>query len=293
MSAVPGSPKPLAVNYLRSLVVPRSRGAVDLPRRRYEQRGLRVDPDRLAAWSRVCGYPLRSRLPLPYPHLLGFAAQVQLLVSEPFPFRLLGLVHVAQGFTQRRPLGVVEELEVSVRAVAMYPHRRGAVVELVTEVRGAAEGPHEPPAWSGTSRYLAPGARLPGSVPPAEEELPPPGTGAAVGRWRVGADTGRRYAEVSGDVNPIHLAAPAARLLGFPRALAHGLWTASHSLAVLDGRLPDAVRADVRFKAPLLLPATVEHLHERVPGPDGGAWRTAVRSRGGARTHLLTAVTPL
>ncbi|WP_432487211.1 MaoC family dehydratase [Kineococcus sp. SYSU DK018] len=293
MSAVTSSPEPLAVNYLRSLVAPRPRRAVDLPRRRYEQRGLRVDADRLAAWSRVCGYPLRSRLPLPYPHLLGFTAQVQLLVSEPFPFRLLGLVHVAQEFAQHRPLGVDEELDVSVRAVAMRPHRRGAVVELVTEVRGATEGPHESPAWSGTSRYLAPGTRLPGTVPPPPEEPPAPGPRASATRWRVGAGTGRRYAEVSGDVNPLHLAAPAAKLLGFPRALAHGLWTASRSLAVLDGRLPDAVLADVRFKAPLLLPATVEHLHEHVPGPAGGTWRTAVRSRDGQRTHLLAAVTPL
>ncbi|MCI2237504.1 hypothetical protein MO973_06390 [Paenibacillus sp. TRM 82003] len=290
MSAVGTTPRPLAANYLRSLVVPRPRGAVDLPRRRVEQHGVRVDPFRLAAWSRLCGYPLRSRLPLPYPHLLGFTAQVQLLVSEPFPFRLLGLVHVAQEFTQHRPLPVEAELEVSVRAVAMAPHRRGAVVDLVTEVRAAGDGA---PAWRGVSRYLAPGARLPGAVPPAEADPPAPGPGAAVGRWRVGASTGRRYAEVSGDVNPIHLAAPAARLLGFRRALAHGLWTASRSLAVLDGRLPDAVRADVRFKAPLLLPATVEHRHERVPEREGGGWRTAVRSRDGARTHLLTRVTPL
>ena len=34
---------------------------------------------------------------------------------------------------------------------------------------------------------------------------------APAARWRVPADTGRRYAAVSGDVNPIHLAAPAAR----------------------------------------------------------------------------------
>lgn len=33
--------------------------------------------------------------------------------------------------------------------------------------------------------------------------------------WRVSADVGRRYATVSGDVNPIHLSALAARALGF------------------------------------------------------------------------------
>ncbi|NAZ86500.1 diguanylate cyclase domain-containing protein [Kineococcus indalonis] len=285
MSAVPHpdraqdprrGPRPLAANYARSLLLPRPRGAVDLPRRRHEQRGVRTDPARLAAWARVCGFPLRSRLPLPYPHLLGFPAQVELLVSEPFPFRLLGLVHVAQEFAQRRPLAVDEELDVSVRAVAMRPHRRGALVELVTEVRGAGDDPAGDPAWRGVSRYLAPGARLPGAVPPADADPAAPGAGATATRWRVGAGTGRRYAEVSGDVNPLHLAAPAARLLGFRRALAHGVWTASRSLAVLDGRLPGAVRADVRFKAPLLLPAGAPRAVDRRTRAARAEWAAAL-----------------
>ena len=74
-------------------------------------------------------------------------------------------------------------------------------------------------------------------------------------QWRVGDDLGRRYASVSGDHNPIHLHALSAKALGFPRAIAHGMWTKARCLASL--RLPDAFAVDVQFKQPILLPSKV------------------------------------
>ena len=46
-----------------------------------------------------------------------------------------------------------------------------------------------------------------------------------------------------------------AKPFGFPRAIAHGMWTKARCLAAL--RLPDAFTAEVRFKKPILLPAKV------------------------------------
>jgi acyl dehydratase len=75
--------------------------------------------------------------------------------------------------------------------------------------------------------------------------------------WSVPADIGRRYAAVSGDSNPIHLYGFTAKLFGFPRAIAHGMWTKAHCLAAYEGRLPHAFSVDVQFKLPILLPAKV------------------------------------
>ncbi len=63
---------------------------------------------------------------------------------------------------------------------------------------------------------------------------------------------------MSGDRNPIHLHPLAAKAFGFPRAIAHGMWTKARCLAAFEGRLPDACTVEVRFKAPVLLPATVD-----------------------------------
>ena len=59
--------------------------------------------------------------------------------------------------------------------------------------------------------------------------------------WRLPADLGRRYAAVSGDHNPIHLYPLTAKAFGFPRQIAHGMWTKARCVAAMENRLPDAV----------------------------------------------------
>src|SRR5690606_27752270 len=82
-----------------------------------------------------------------------------------------------------------------------------------------------------------------------------------IARWQAPADIGRRYARVAGDYNPIHLSAPSAKLFGFPRAIAHGLWNKARSLAALGERLPHAgYEVEVRFQKPVLLPAELQLL---------------------------------
>ena len=69
---------------------------------------------------------------------------------------------------------------------------------------------------------------------------PKSGTGAeqtgATALVRVPDDIGRRYAAVSGDRNPIHLAGFAAKAFGFKSAIAHGMWVKARTLAALQGR---------------------------------------------------------
>jgi acyl dehydratase len=62
---------------------------------------------------------------------------------------------------------------------------------------------------------------------------------------------------VSGDHNPIHLYPLTAKALGFPRQIAHGMWSKARCIAALENRLPDAVRVDVAFKKPIILPGKV------------------------------------
>jgi acyl dehydratase len=107
--------------------------------------------------------------------------------------------------------------------------------------------------------------------------------------WRLGGDLGRRYASVSGDRNPIHMHSLTAKPLGFPGAIAHGMWTKARCLAALDSRLPDAFVADVRFRKPILLPARVEF----ACAEEGEEIAFAVRDAKRQTPHLDGRVTPL
>ena len=48
-----------------------------------------------------------------------------------------------------------------------------------------------------------------------------------------------------------------AKAFGFPRQIAHGMWTKAHCLAAISDKLPDSFTVDVEFKKPILLPGTV------------------------------------
>jgi MaoC dehydratase-like protein len=205
-----------------------------------------VDRDHLAAYNAVCGFRIGEDLPPTYPHVLGFPLQLDLMTDRAFPFALPGLVHVGNRIARSRPLAVTDPLTLHVSTGNLRPHDRGTQFDVVTTAAVAGEV-----VWTDTSTYLERGG--PGSSQ-VEHTTPPAPTGV----WRVPADTGRRYARVSGDRNPIHLHPLAARAFGFPRAIAHGMWTKARCLAAFEGRLPDAFEVDVRFRAPVLLPAAVD-----------------------------------
>lgn len=216
------------------------------------------DLARLAAYDRLCGFGLTDRVPPTWLHVLTFPLQVALMAERDFPFALAGLVHASNAMTLHRPVTVADELELSVRAADVRPHRRGALFDLVGEVRLGGEL-----AWSGRSTYLAVGKPVASSGGPVAASVEPVETKRERSdhtpsqQWRLPADLGRRYAAVSGDVNPVHLYPLTARAFGFRRPIIHGMWTHARALAALAPRLPEAYSVSVQFTKPILLPARV------------------------------------
>ena len=87
--------------------------------------------------------------------------------------------------------------------------------------------------------------------------------------WKLGEGTGREYAAVSGDWNPIHVHALTARPLGFPTAIAHGMYSYARVLAALGPRLPEGgLTSRVWFRKPVRLPSTVRLRTARVHEQD-------------------------
>jgi len=213
-----------------------------------------ADRERLADYDRVCKFPLRDQLPATYPHMLAFPLQLSLMTDPSFPFQALGLVHIANRIVQLRPIVISEPLGLRVWATGLAPHPRGTQFDLRSQARVGDQL-----VWEETSTILkrgqgsGDGARREGAAKrEPEAELPVTAT------WRLSGDLGRRYASVSGDMNPIHIHALSARLFGFPTAIVHGMWTKARCLAALDPRLPDSFSVEVEFKKPIPLPATVE-----------------------------------
>jgi acyl dehydratase len=267
----------------RAALTTRGRGG-DLPDTRLARNGVQVDPADLAAYDRVCRFPLTDTLPATAPHLLTFPLQVALMSERSFPLALPGLVHVRNRIEVLRPVGAGEALDIEVWAERFAAHRSGATVDLcATASVGGSE------VWRSRSTYLARGATAPEGAPEADVEVPVGDRARPAATWRVPDDTGRRYAKVSGDVNPIHLSGLTAKAFGFKRAIAHGMWVKARVLAALSGRLPDAFTVDVAFRKPLFLPSTVTLSTAQA---DGG-WDVAVRNAASDTEHLIGTIRPL
>ena len=260
---------------LRAALTSRGRGG-PLPDTVLRREAVPVDRAHLLDYQRVCGFGVGDVLPHTYPHVLGFPLQVALMSDRAFPLPLPGLVHLENQIQVHRRLTADDPLDITVHAEDLRAHPKGQLVDLVTTVD--VEGQR---VWDGRSTYLRRGR---GSVEATMAVVPPTlPAGPAAAVIRVPEGQGRAYAAVSGDVNPIHLHALSAKALGFPRAIAHGMWTASRTLAALGPRTAAPSRSHVWFAKPVFLPSDVELVVDGA-GPVTVAGLRS--SRDPATTHL-------
>ena len=127
----------------------------------------------------------------------------------------------------------------------LRPHRRGRVFDFNTEVRVGDEL-----VWGSTSTNLKRGDGDE-SVRDAWTFSEVPVTAGGGCATTSAAATRPSQATTTRSTCTRWSAKP----FGFPRAIAHGMWTKARCLAAL--RLPDAFDAEVRFKQPVLLPGKV------------------------------------
>jgi acyl dehydratase len=255
-------------------------GGGEIPDLELELADVAVDPKRLAEYSKVCGFALRDSLPATYPHVLAFPLHLKLLTDPSFPYAAVGLVHIANRIEQRRPIATGEALSLRVRASRPEPHPKGRTFKLLTEARAGDEV-----VWTGESTNLRRGGGD-GSGDAKQEERAEGVELRDEAEWSLPGDLGRRYAGVAGDRNPIHLYGITAKAFGFPRQIAHGMWTKARCLAQLDSRLPASFAVDVEFKRPILLPSKVRF----ASADDGGSIEFGVRSARDDSPHLAGSV---
>lgn len=239
-------------------------------------RSLKVDPDDLAEYTKVCGLRFGDSLPLTYPFILTFPLVMKLMVSKGFPFAAVGSVHAENVIEQFRPISVTEPLDIAVHAENMREHRKGLLVDLVSEVNVGREL-----VWRQTSTFLHQQRTSLSGQPkpePKEEEIPLVPTSTL----RVDQKVIDRYAAVSGDRNPIHVSTLGAKAFGFPKTIAHGMWSAAATLSAVEGRIPGKATYAVRFGKPVLLPSSLSLYAQHVA--DG--WDLALRHPKKQYPHL-------
>lgn len=235
-------------------------GTSDLPQDRHRLDNVTGVRKKVDEFQRLMGGPQTDLLPSGYVHTLAFPVAVSVLARPDFPLPLVGMIHLRNEVEHLHPIAPDERLSVTAWVENLLPHRSGTQVDVVVDVESASAL-----VWKGRSTYLAKG------TPPDPAGAAGGETAAAVSsepereepphyptrEWTLNGDTGRRYAAMSGDYNPIHLSAPSARALGLKRPIAHGMYLASRIVAESGPGEAVPFRWTVEFRAPVSLPSKV------------------------------------
>ena len=247
-----------------------------------------------AEYVQAVGARLADTLPATYPFVLTFPLLMQVLTSEDFPFKALGSVHISNEITQKRAIRADDKIDVRVRGENLREHRRGLLIDMVTDVSVDGEE-----IWHQVSTFLGNGAKL---AKDADQEVRDRGqdSGQVLGKpeipegiaanqeLRVTFPQIKAYAKASGDTNPIHVSKLGAKAFGFPAPIAHGMYTAAVLLNPLEGRIGEAFTYRIDFHKPVVLPSKVSVWHEE-SAP--GQWSMQVRKT--SKPETLHAVAEL
>lgn len=266
---------------LKALASVRRRPAVqvELPALRVNLESLSFNPENLKAYREICGFPKDGGVPIPYPQVSAITLQMYLLTRPQFPLPLLGLVHLKNHITQQRELNVDESFAVQVGITGHRTSDKGLEFDLETVYADTAGKT----VWTSVATVLY----RPKTAESGKTRKPPPADSeAGLAEYRsfeAPEDIGRRYGKIAGDNNPIHLYPLTAKLFGFPRHIAHGMWSMARCCALLQqglGHPPHALTT--QFRQPLFLPARVALRY----GEQGDGFGFKLINRDSDKAHL-------
>jgi acyl dehydratase len=248
-----------AATLLRALFKRPGRDGLDNAAAVTRYRLVGIDAAHVARYRQALGFK-GSHLPLTYCYLLAQRAHLATMLGAAFPFRLVGAIHVDNSLSAGLDMTLAGPLELETTVRVAPPASNGAVHAML-ETRATREGGL---VFACGSTYLVvrgrrterPAAAAAPAVPhkPAPDQ---PGL-VAIAEWRLSSASGREYAALSGDWNPIHLWPWSARLMGLKQPIIHGMHTMGRVCAELEraGGRP-LTRLGGRFRAPIELGRSV------------------------------------
>lgn len=202
------------------------------------------DQEHLQAYKELCLFKTDG-MPLTYPYCVAGPLQLALAANKGFPIKSAGLLHLRNHIQQIAPIPINTPMSITVQTAEARFRPQGFEFDMKTIFKSAGEE-----IWACTSTFLKRGRfdtedpqspqedifkKLPYNEDPASIEVP--------------SNIGRQYASLCKDYNPIHISSLLAKLFGFKRSIAHGMWVSAASLSLLDNDKPKSY--DLAFKGPV------------------------------------------
>lgn len=260
------SPSNVPSGLYRKLFFRRSTGlkvGESLPGLTCECANVQVDADNLNAYRLVIEQTKDAKVsdpvPLFYPHALFGSAHLLMISHRQFPLSASGLLHLRNHVIQRRPFSIAEPWGMRCELTRQRVVEKGIEFDFDSTVTVGGSV-----VWESVSTYLKrqrtqskQGGEQDWEESPLADLFPAFDSAAVAGSFAVPHNIGKRYAKVTGDYNPIHVSSLAAKLFGFKRAIAHGMWSVARAIPELP-QVVGTLRHDVAFKGPMLVKSQAE-----------------------------------
>ena len=216
-----------------------------------------------------------------FPACATFMTHLKHLADPTFPFQAMGTVHIRTIIEQIRALRVDDIVTYRCWVEGHREVDRGVEFDMLTEAIVDAQ------VISTTTMTMyrrGPNRKRDGirSPNPVHNHV-----NAREATWQVDGSTARRYARLTGDINPIHVSELTARALGFKRMMLHGMWTFGRACAMHPVQMmADRIRIDSEFKMPIFLPAALRYRWWE----DEGKLEMRVLEKNGVKPHMIASM---
>lgn len=203
----------------------------------------------LSEYKKFTGFPDDHSIPLSYWYLVAQRAQLGLMMDPRFSYPVPGIVHISNVMQQFGPVDISRTIEIEVTASQEPMDERGGLYvnfDVLISQLGTSQVRCK-------SRYLARrAAKRTGHHEIVKENET---DSLHLADWSLESDVGRQYAKISGDYNPIHLWPWSAKLLGFKKQIAHGMFLVAKSQAALEQTIGTPVtHLSATFLKPVMVP---------------------------------------
>lgn len=191
-----------------------------------------------------------NRAPLSYLYCLAQRAQIAVMLDKKFSIALPGMVHLENVLEEIAPWSPEKYFHIEVNIQVAYKTEGSLIPKCQVDF---FQGGNKVVACS--SVYMA--RRKSKNSGKKQEKISPVFPEATLKQqWDIAGNTGRGYAKVSGDSNPIHTMGFFAKLMGFKRPIAHGWYSVARAVIEAEKHLQKPIRKiEVAFKSPVFLPS--------------------------------------
>lgn len=246
-----------------------------------------------------------------YIQTLSLPMQLDMMVQDSFPFKPLGLVHIGNQISVCKLPIINQKILLVTEFGNTYFHKKGWLFEVITKAYNfelcpdlTRAGENEP-LIVGNSLYLArmqhdkeklqhiseKSNNAPDWLKLGQSKLTQAlETAENMETFSFESDIGRRYARVSGDYNPIHLHPLTAKMLGFKKAIAHGMFSKAIAISCLQKQswLEDnTFQVKTVFMQPIALPANVDMYAKVITDEKRKDFMLTSNSKFKPRVHLF------